>query len=161
MTHQLDVARGRNIVARWHAIAEQRLEHLTELFESGRWRRFHSEASFIENIEEAKAAVETWRDLMTREASKDNSPIDIAWLGIPRTTPSLADRNRERPPAKPLQPSLAPLFSANHVVASVSETAVPLAGKAGLDGPLSERISQLARDITAIGNRYPLLHNAL
>ena len=81
MTHRTDVARGRDIVARWCALAEQRLEYLTELFETGRWRRFHSELEFLENIQEAKTAVETWRDLLTREASLDNSAIDISWLG--------------------------------------------------------------------------------
>jgi uncharacterized repeat protein (TIGR03809 family) len=69
MTHRLDVARGRDIAARWTALAEQRLEYLTELFETGRWRRFHSELAFLENIREAKTAVETWRDLATREAA--------------------------------------------------------------------------------------------
>jgi uncharacterized repeat protein (TIGR03809 family) len=47
MTHQENVARGRNIVARWFVLAERRLEHLTELFETGRWRRYHSELSFL------------------------------------------------------------------------------------------------------------------
>ena len=65
MAHPTDVARGRDIVARWCNLAEQRLEYLTELFETGRWRRFHSEVAFLENIQEAKAAVETWRDLLT------------------------------------------------------------------------------------------------
>src|SRR5881392_3683246 len=81
MTQHVDVARGRDIVARWCNLAEQRLEHLTELFETGRWRRYHNETAFLENIREAKAAVETWRDLLSREASLDNSPIDISWLG--------------------------------------------------------------------------------
>ena len=63
MTHHADVARGRDILARWCKLAEQRLEHLTELFETGRWRRFHGEREFLENIQEAKAAVEIWRDL--------------------------------------------------------------------------------------------------
>ena len=88
MTHQLDVARGRDVVARWCTLAEQRLEHLTELFETGRWRRYHSELAFLENIQEAKTAVETWRKLSTREASLDNSAIDMSWLG--RTRASLA-----------------------------------------------------------------------
>jgi len=84
-----DVARGRNIVARWCNLAERRLEHLTELFESGRWRRYHTEREFLENIQEAKAAVATWRDLLSREASLENTAIDMAWLGRRRTTPLL------------------------------------------------------------------------
>lgn len=87
MAHPADVARGRDIVARWCTLAERRLEHLTELFESGRWRRYHSERQFLENIQEAKAAVETWRDLLSREAARDNTAIDLTWLGRRRTTP--------------------------------------------------------------------------
>ena len=63
MTHRTDVARGQEIVARWCNLAEQRLEHLTELFETGRWRRYHSEQAFLENIREARAAVDIWREL--------------------------------------------------------------------------------------------------
>src|ERR1700692_4692091 len=81
MTHRSGVAHGRDIVARWCALAEQRLEYLTELFESGRWGRFHSELAFLENIQESKAAVETWHDLLSREASYDNTAIDMSWLG--------------------------------------------------------------------------------
>ena len=84
MTHRLDVAGGRDIVARWCNLAEQRLEYLTELFETGRWRRYHSELAFLENIQEAKTAVETWRSLSTREASFDNSAVDMSWLGRDR-----------------------------------------------------------------------------
>ena len=86
MTHRADVARGRDIVARWCTLAEQRLEYLTELFETGRWRRFHSELGFLENIQEARTAVETWRGLLMREASRDNSAVDISWLGRGRVT---------------------------------------------------------------------------
>jgi uncharacterized repeat protein (TIGR03809 family) len=87
MAHPADVARGRNIVARWCNLAERRLDYLTELFETGRWRRFHSEVDFLENIQEAKAAVETWRDLLSREAALDNTAIDMSWLGRPREKP--------------------------------------------------------------------------
>src|ERR1700749_3003872 len=72
MTYRSDVARGRNVVARWCALAERRLEYFTELVETGRWRRFHSEVAFLENIREAKSAVETWRNLLARETSVDN-----------------------------------------------------------------------------------------
>src|ERR1700686_1986955 len=86
MTHRVDGARGRDVVARWCDLAEQRLDYLTELFETGRWRRFHSELAFLENIQEAKAAVEIWRDLAMREAARDNSAVDISWLGRTRAT---------------------------------------------------------------------------
>jgi uncharacterized repeat protein (TIGR03809 family) len=81
MTHRADEARGRDIFARWQTLAERRLDYLTMLFETGRWRRYHGERAFLENIQEAKIAVETWRDLVTREALRDNSAVDISWLG--------------------------------------------------------------------------------
>src|SRR3954469_19760956 len=87
MAQRVDAARGQEIINRWCALAEQRLEHLTELFETGRWRRYHSELSFLENIQEAKRAVETWRRLATREASLDNSAVDISWLNSPKPVP--------------------------------------------------------------------------
>ena len=108
MAHPADVARGRNIVARWCNLAEQRLEHLTELFESGRWRRYHTELEFLENIQEAKAAVETWRDLLSREASLENTAIDLSWLGRRRTTPLPRDTGY-RQPVVHLKPQPAPI----------------------------------------------------
>ena len=80
MTQLSDVARGRDVLARWCNLAEQRLEYLTELFETGRWRRYHSEIAFLENIREAKSAVELWRDLSTREAFPNNNAADVSWL---------------------------------------------------------------------------------
>jgi hypothetical protein len=97
MTSQPDVAKGREIVARWCNLAEQRLKYLTELFDSGRWRLFHSEEKFLENIREAKTAVETWRDLLSREASRDNRAVDLSWLGRPRTALPQIDFRRNYP----------------------------------------------------------------
>ncbi|WP_233025470.1 TIGR03809 family protein [Rhodopseudomonas boonkerdii] len=57
----------RKIVERWAALAEQRLDYLTELFDSGRWRRFHGEAEFLDNIAEAKDAVARWQAMANGE----------------------------------------------------------------------------------------------
>src|SRR3954471_11029971 len=87
MAQRMDAARGQEIINRWCALAEQRLEHLTELVETGPWRRYHSALSFLENIQEAKTAVEPGRSLATREASLDNSVVDISWLNSPKPVP--------------------------------------------------------------------------
>jgi uncharacterized repeat protein (TIGR03809 family) len=50
-------------VSRWRKLAEQRLEHLTELFVSGRWRRYFDEPDFLEIVRQAKDAVAAWRHL--------------------------------------------------------------------------------------------------
>ena len=132
MTHRFDVARGRDVVARWCALAEQRLEYLTELFETGRWRRFHSEVAFLENIREAKSAVETWRDLLTREASVDNSAVEMSWLGRPSvaTRPrsqTIHDQPRRLSPAPIAQPSPRPIVVRSAKAGRVSSDQAPSA----------------------------------
>jgi uncharacterized repeat protein (TIGR03809 family) len=149
MTQRTDLARGRDIVARWCVLAEQRLEYLTELFETGRWRRFHSEVAFLENIREAKAAVETWRQLLSREASLDNSPIDISWLG---RTGVVSPPRHDAMPA-PLH--VAPIAAEPEPVLMDETIIAPDA-----DGALAQTVA-LTLDIVAMQERYPLLRNAL
>jgi uncharacterized repeat protein (TIGR03809 family) len=163
MTHRLDVAPGRDVVARWCDLAEQRLEYLTELFETGRWRRYHSELAFLENIQEAKSAVEIWRDLSTREASPDNSAVDMSWLGHTQTALPRVGRRRDqldRDPPPPLQVAAEPpppdaLMSAEPVhVASDEAPSAP-----EMDAPTLDDVSEPTLD--EIAQRYPLLRNAL
>ena len=163
MTHRLDVAHGRDIVARWCALAEQRLEFLTELFETGRWRRFHSEQSFLENIREAKAAVEIWRDLLVREASLDNSAIDISWLG--RTGAAMPPRGKTiHHQARRLSPLPTPAPSPRQVVGTaeiVRVAADEAPSVPALETPALSGVAALLPDFDAIERRYPLLRNAL
>lgn len=174
MTHRLDVARGRNIVARWCDLAERRLQYLTELSETGRWRRYHSEGDFLENIQEAKTAVETWRDLLTREASRDNSAVDMSWLGRGRTTLPRADMLRDQLRRLPLQPLPTPaepprreIPVAVKIVDVFSDQALS-APRPGLQSRLTAALdpvvndaADLAPDIAAIQQRYPSLRTAL
>lgn len=162
MTHRTDVARGRDLGARWCALAEQRLEYLTELFETGRWRRYHSELAFLENIQEAKAAVEIWRDLSTREASRDNSAIDMSWLGRTRAAPPHGERLRLQLAEIPAEPPRREVSTAVEAKNVRPDDAFPVPGPdaSALD-PALNNISQLAPDIVAMQQRYPLLRNAM
>jgi uncharacterized repeat protein (TIGR03809 family) len=125
MTQRTDVARGRDIVARWSALAEQRLDYLTELYETGRWRRYHSEHDFLENIREAKGAVETWRGLLTAEATPDNRLIDFSWIGrsstvlLPKVNVPAAKREVPIEPIASIAP-VAPQLAELPVAPSVS-----------------------------------------
>ena len=163
MTHRLDVARGRDVVARWCTLAERRLEYLTELFETGRWRRFHSERDFLENIQEAKAAVETWRDLLSREASRDNTAIDVSWLGRART--ALPRDEGWRGPVHLRRPILAEISV--EPPQSMQSRIRPgirngwCGGCAFRAGDRRRHQPGLTPDIAAIAERYPLLRNAL
>ncbi len=163
MTHRLDVARGRGIVARWCALAEQRLEYLTELFETGRWRRFHSETAFLENIREAKAAVETWRDLLTREASLDNSTIDMSWLSRVAPPRQAMSTPARRPALAPItQPSSRPIVmkSAGRIPSDDAPSA-PVMAAPVMEAPVLDNTMELLLDIDTIERRYPLLRNAM
>jgi uncharacterized repeat protein (TIGR03809 family) len=160
MTQQPDVARGRDIVARWCALAEQRLEYLTELSETGRWRRYHSELAFLENIQEAKTAVQIWRDLSMREASRDNSAIDMSWLGYGRIVPPRSDKLRDqvrRPPPQLTEIQAEPPPSVISIVPEADFSSDDTPSAAAMDDA-----STLTQDIAAaIAERYPLLRNAL
>ena len=167
MTHRVDGACGRDIVARWCNLAEQRLEHLTELFETGRWRRYHTEQAFLENIREAKAAVEVWRDLEVREASLANTSIDLSWIGrrrsnlprnaykpapIQRLSPQPAQIPAEPPPRDIPDDVLVALESV--LAASAEAPSVP-------DAPDLDDLPSPPLDPDVIQERYPLLRNAL
>lgn len=146
MAQRTDVERGRAIIERWCALAEQRLDYLIALQESGRWQRFHSEPDFLDNLRDAHAAVETWRLLASREASLNNQPIEFAWLGqgaVPLAQRDAVKRDDCAMAAAPIaSPPVAPAIDTPRVAASLSGQA------AGLD-------------LATMQNRYPLLRNAL
>jgi uncharacterized repeat protein (TIGR03809 family) len=164
MTHRLGVARGRDVVARWCNLAEQRLEYLTELFETGRWRRFHSEVAFLENIREAKSAVETWRNLSMREASFDNSAVDMSWLSHTQAALPRVDRLRDQPERRPPPPVVIPAelppppdVSMSADPAQVVSDQAPSAP--AMDTPALDEVPPPT--LETIAQRYPLLRNAL
>lgn len=106
MTHRQefvrDAAAGRAIAARWCALAEQRLQHLSEMFETGRWRRYHSEIAFLENIQEAKRAVQTWRALATGgDVAEAAASVTPAFGWSPATMPRMAPRGQQAQTVQP------------------------------------------------------------
>ncbi|MDP1881904.1 MAG: TIGR03809 family protein, partial [Bradyrhizobium sp.] len=122
----------------------------------------HSEHAFLENIQEAKTAVETWRSLSTREASPDNSAIDMSWLGHSRTaSPDEGLCDEPDPLASPPTEIVAELWPPGvsdgvepmHVASDEAPSAP------ALDTPRLDDATDLTLD--AIAQRYPLLRNAL
>jgi uncharacterized repeat protein (TIGR03809 family) len=169
MAQRADVARGREILDRWCALAEQRLDYLTELFETGRWRRYHSELSFLENIQEAKSAVETWRKLASREASLDNSAVDISWLNSPKPLPPRRNplSGYYMPPPRRAEAHVVPGAAATSIAPPMSDGVLALAEKTSSQQTASNGLPpadtdwQRALDISTMQERYPLLRNAL
>ncbi|BAM90924.1 conserved hypothetical protein [Bradyrhizobium oligotrophicum S58] len=84
------MACSRELAARWCALAERRLDHLTELFQSGRWRRYYTEQSLLDDIRHAKAAVQTWKAL-----SVEPEAVSI----VPSQTPVVTSTTRSARPA--------------------------------------------------------------
>jgi uncharacterized repeat protein (TIGR03809 family) len=160
MTQLSDVARGRDVLARWCNLAEQRLEYLTELFETGRWRRFHSEIAFLENIREAKSAVEIWRDLSTREASPDNNAVDLFWLA--RANATLPRDQTLRVSTPPLRIS-AELLSETPSMAAIDAPAFEpdLSAFELALGSAADDALEPTPGVASIQDRYPLLRNAM
>jgi uncharacterized repeat protein (TIGR03809 family) len=163
MTSQLDATRGREIVARWCNLAEQRLDYLTELFETGRWRRFFSEQAFLENVREAKAAAEAWRELLSREASPDNRAIDMSWLGRTRSALPLNELRRDVlvPPEIEVIPGEMQhenLILVEDDVAEVNETPPSMAPAAET---LDEDAFAAVLDLATVAARYPSLRHTL
>lgn len=156
MPEQTELARGRAIVERWYVLAEQRLDYLTELFESGQWKRYFTEVAFLENIQEAKLAVGTWRALLEREASSDNRPIDLSWLGrrpVPPRLISLVMQPAYSPaPRQRVELKGSPIADLPH---KAPEPAPPNSEPAD-QPPWTE-----ALNLDILQQRYPLLRNVL
>lgn len=77
MTNSGNADQGRSVVARWRMLAERRLNHLIELYESGRWKLYHSEAEFLDLVKEARAALKAWEMLAPPDAVRDK-PVEVA-----------------------------------------------------------------------------------
>lgn len=152
MTHRNDAARA-DVLGRWRKLAEQRLEYLTELFESGRWRRYYGELAFLENIKEAKVAVETWRGLTSAKAAPE-PVIRVTWpaLEAPSRSPSFA-------PAPIMNPEPIEIPAALEAAASEAAAAEPVIDLLALERALE--IPEQDFDLAAIEQRYPLLRNTL
>ncbi len=170
MTHRTHEAPRREVIARWCTLAEQRLEYLTEMFESGRWRRFYTEAAFLENIKEAKFAVETWRSLLNPQRLRPVTPelvqgMAAVELALSESAVPVASQTTAPDPV-PIVPQAVELASEDeHAVEQADlspieeATSGPVIDMLALEQALD--IPEAAFDVTAIEQRYPLLRNAL
>lgn len=68
---------GRSLVARWRVLAQQRLDHLIELYETGRWKLYHKEQDFLAMVQEARTALKVWEQLAPPDPVLDK-PVEVA-----------------------------------------------------------------------------------
>ncbi len=83
-----DISRGRQILVRFLALAEERLAYLTGLYETGRWTRYFTQTELLDNVRDAKNAVDAWKLLVSTEALPNNRPVDLDWLNHGRPLPA-------------------------------------------------------------------------
>jgi uncharacterized repeat protein (TIGR03809 family) len=79
------------IVQRWRDLAERRRVHYTELYESGRWKRYYGEDQFLLRMREVVASAEGWQ--MIAACFAHDAPAEPAPAAEPaETTPDSSDR---------------------------------------------------------------------
>lgn len=120
-----EVKRAGDLVSRWRDLAEQRLEHLIELYQSGRWQKYYNETDFLKQIREVVAAVEAWKQLVPPNEAHDGlrSATMNVWKDIGGGDTSLA----------PVWQSIAP----NVASASSAPLAQGSSNAAARDAPLA------------------------
>jgi uncharacterized repeat protein (TIGR03809 family) len=156
-------------------LAERRLSHLTELFESGRWARYHSERSLLENIREAKNAVNIWRALSRGERLGDQVEIDVSIVGSEamQKRPKISVADLPEVPAQPIElvPSIdlaliePDIFAEEEIVVSepggsashIDMLALEKALSSGIDRARSKPLATFE----VIESRYPALRHTL
>jgi len=182
MTHRPDVVCSRELAARWCALAERRLAYLTELFDSGRWRRYYTDKSLLDDIRHAKAAVQIWRSLASGETPAAviirQAPAKVAVTPAAHTTWTPSARTETR--SIELPPALHSVLAASEIVVPAEmevreevtvepaiTVAAPRIDMAALAqalsigiGPDSEE-DEPVLDLDAIERRYPALAHTL
>ena len=159
MSPHPNAATGRQLIERWAALAETRLDYLTELFESGRWRRFHTEADFLDNIKEARATADRWRAMANQEATIGNMPVTWSWLDRPNGVPtSYQGRVLHEAPRAPRVVET----PARPVALAESPSLQPQAAPSRPASPAPADLDwKRALDPDVLGERYPMLRAAM
>ena len=68
---------GRSLVVRWRILAQKRLDHPVEIYESGRWKLYYDEPEFLAMIQETRSALKVWHELAPLDPQFDQ-PAGIA-----------------------------------------------------------------------------------
>jgi uncharacterized repeat protein (TIGR03809 family) len=66
------------LIQKLHALAERRCAHLIELRESGRWTRYYSRKTLVEQMKDATQIARHWQQMLDMEsitAVNDGSPM--------------------------------------------------------------------------------------
>lgn len=62
------------VAQRWRDLAERRRSHFIELYETGRWKHYYTEAEFIGRMREVFQSAEAWQKLASPQAPAPQQP---------------------------------------------------------------------------------------
>jgi len=60
MSEQIPRCMPVELTRRWRELAEKRRAHLIELYDTGRWKHYYTEAQLVARMREAIDLAETW-----------------------------------------------------------------------------------------------------
>jgi len=69
------VPRFDELSRRWLELAERRLAYFSELYRSGRWRRYYTPERFAESVVDVMKAAAIWRELAGKTPTTDENDI--------------------------------------------------------------------------------------
>ncbi len=62
------------VAHKWRRLAERRRAHFIELFHSGRWKHYYTEAQFLQYMRDAIRATERWALIAPPSAEAEKIP---------------------------------------------------------------------------------------
>src|SRR5438309_11882724 len=61
------------VVHKWRDLAERRRAHFVDLYNSGRWRHYYTEAQFLARMREVVETAETWAKIAPRPTEAERA----------------------------------------------------------------------------------------
>ncbi|HZS64531.1 MAG TPA: TIGR03809 family protein [Xanthobacteraceae bacterium] len=59
------------LARKWSELVKRRRDYFVELHQTGRWKRYYTEAEFLDQLRAAVRAVEDWERLAARSQADD------------------------------------------------------------------------------------------
>ncbi len=67
-----------NVARKWVALAERRRAHIVELYDTGRWRHYYTQAELVEALREAIRVRDEWARIAGLLPEDETASDDVA-----------------------------------------------------------------------------------
>jgi uncharacterized repeat protein (TIGR03809 family) len=75
MSDSLQIPGTPELARKWHALAERRRAHFADLYDSGRWRKYYREQSFLSQMRETARMADAWDRVARVNATMSAKPV--------------------------------------------------------------------------------------